>query len=239
MLADSNHVRIDVRDSGPGIARELQTHIFSEFFQIGNVERDRTKGLGLGLSIVERTCRLLDLPLTLASAPGRGSRFCITVPLARMEVAATHKSGAEALPLEVVEDLAVMVIEDDQLSASAMAGLLQSWGCKVSIAPDGAAALELLKERTPDVIVSDYRLPNGQTGIDVISQLRGAGGRLIAACLMSGDTDAALVLQAKEAGLVLLQKPVRPAKLRSLLRRLGRTQSDVVRPITINTEPSA
>ena len=217
-------VRIEVWDSGIGIAPEHQTQVFREFYQVGNAERDRTRGLGLGLNIVERTAHLLGHSFTLRSNLGQGTRFTLEVPLARAEAAPPEPVAAAAVTR--LNGLAVMVIEDDALAAEGLVGLLASWGCTV-VAADGQqqALAHMAQSGVPDVIVSDYRLRGGENGIAAIDALRIAAGRSIAACLMSGDTDQALITQARQAGLTLLHKPVRPAKLRSLLRSLATDES--------------
>ena len=216
---DSEHVRIEVWDSGIGISAEHQSQVFREFYQVGNAERDRTRGLGLGLNIVERTARLLGLAFTLRSSLGQGTRFTLEVPLARADAAPPEP--APIAPVTRLIGVTVMVIEDDALAAQGLVGLLESWGCTVSSAGGQQQALTLLAQNgAPDVIVSDYRLRGDENGIAVIAALRAAAGHRIAACLMSGDTDQTLIAQARDSALTLLHKPVRPAKLRSLLRSL-------------------
>jgi two-component system, sensor histidine kinase len=222
------HARIEVWDSGIGIAPEHQTQVFREFYQVGNSERDRTRGLGLGLNIVKRTAHLLDHPFALRSSLGQGSRFTLEVPLARAGLAmVAGLSPPDAAPGSSLAGLAVLVIEDDALAAQGLVGLLQSWGCNVTAAEGQRQALaHLAQSGAPDVIVSDYRLRGGENGIATVNALCGAAGRRIPACLMSGDTDPTLISQAREAGLTLLHKPVRPAKLRSLLRSLDSRTPD-------------
>ena len=217
-------VRIEVWDSGIGIAPEHQHQVFREFYQVGNAERDRTRGLGLGLNIVERTAHLLGHSFTLRSSLGQGTRFTLEVPLARADAAPPEPVQAPATTR--LNGLAVMVIEDDALAAEGLVGLLASWGCTV-LAADGQqqALAHMAQSGVPDVIVSDYRLRGGDNGIAAIDALRIAAGHSIAACLMSGDTDQALITQARQAGLTLLHKPVRPAKLRSLLHSLTTHES--------------
>jgi len=222
--ADGLHVRIEVWDSGIGIAPEHQSAVFKEFYQIGNSERDRNRGQGLGLSIVEHSARLLGYPLQMRSSLGRGTRFSLCVPLAPPGVALERRSPLRPRNFEDIAGLRVLVIEDDQLVREALVSLLVSWRVDVAVAEGLAMALALLKSGVaPDVIVADYRLRDGENGIEVIHQLRAVAGQPIPACLISGDTDAILMQAAAAASLTLLQKPVRPAKLRSLLRRLTRS----------------
>ena len=216
--------RIEVWDSGIGIAPEHQHQVFREFYQVGNAERDRTRGLGLGLNIVQRTAHLLGHPFTLRSRVGQGTRFSLEVPLARADAAPPET--AQAAPVTRLNGLAVMVIEDDALAAEGLVGLLASWGCTVTAADGQQQALAKMAQMgVPDVIISDYRLRGDDNGIAAVNALCMAAGRSISACLMSGDTDQALIAQARQAGLTLLHKPVRPAKLRSLLRSLTTHES--------------
>jgi signal transduction histidine kinase len=223
----SGHVELQVWDSGIGIAPEHQQVVYDEFFQVGNAARDRTKGLGLGLNIVQRTVRLLEHPLVLTSKPGHGTRFVLTLPgaLRQQEVV---ESAAKDTPVQ--DDLRgkrVLVVEDDAMAGSALVGLLDSWGLWVAQAVGPTDAFRHLTDGwVPDVIVSDYRLQDGCNGMELVQRLRLRLGCATPACLISGDTDASLMQSAQAAGLTLLHKPVRPAKLRSLLRRLLMDQGD-------------
>jgi CheY-like chemotaxis protein/two-component sensor histidine kinase len=213
------HARIEVWDSGIGIAEQHHEKIFEEFFQVENPERDRTKGLGLGLSIVARSCKLLQLPVQLCSSLGCGTRFTLQVPLAPAESLGAPTLAADLPIADEFERLHVLVIEDDALSRAALDGLLASWGCQVTVAGSVQMACDLLSQvPAPDFIVSDYRLPGVLNGIDAVRLVRQMAGHDIAACVISGDTEVNLRQQTLDAGLVLLRKPVRPAKLRSLLR---------------------
>jgi CheY-like chemotaxis protein len=192
--------------------------VFQEFFQVANPQRDRSHGLGLGLNIVRRASAMLGHRLELRSVPGRGTRFRIEVPLCSPGVA-----KPEAPVPVVVNPLPwrVLMVEDDPLSRDAMRGLLESWGMVVT--PSGsldAALLQISRAGPPDLIVSDYRLPEGVNGIEAIARLRAQAGRSLPACLVSGDIDPQVLQSVRQAGLTLLNKPVRPAKLRSLIRRL-------------------
>lgn len=215
------NIRIDVSDSGIGISQEHQTEIFREFYQVGNPRRDRAYGLGLGLNIVERSAQLLGHTVTLRSSLGCGTRFSITLPQVGASVATPQVMQVEVHAAVALKGLCVWVIEDDDFSRDAIQELLESWGCKVSVASTAEQAYAWMQhESAPDVIVSDYRLGEGDSGLSAIACLRALARRSIPACLMSGDTDAALMQAVKDAGLTLLHKPVRPAKLRNLVRHL-------------------
>jgi len=218
-------VRIEVWDSGIGIAPEHQQDVFKEFYQVnvGSALRERAFGLGLGLNIVQRTARLLGGRVSLRSAVGRGTRFSVVLP--HRILAPSEPTLPTARIAGSVTDLvgvSVLMIEDDNAARLAVCELLQSWKCVVVAAGSADAARDLVRDGlVPDVIVSDYQLGAGDDGLQAIASLRALVGHDVPACLMSGSTAPALQAAAKNAGLTLLHKPVRPAKLRSLLRRLA------------------
>ena len=226
--ADGALARIEVWDTGIGIAPEHHQAIFREFFQVGNLERDRQKGLGLGLHIVERTSRLLGYRLQMRSTPGRGTVFSLQLPMAPASAVKEVKAAPEINSSVDLAGLVMLVIEDDALAREGMMSLLESWGAVVYGAEGLSGALVHLKQGChPRVLISDYRLRDGEDGMTTIRRLRVAAGYAIPACLMSGDTDPALLQAARLADLPLLHKPVRPAKLRSLIRRLAASGSEV------------
>lgn len=214
-------LRIEVWDTGIGIAPEHQQDVFSEFFQVANEQRDRRQGLGLGLNIVKRTAQLLEHPLTLCSVPGRGTRFCIEVPRSAARPPAPLAPPRAAVPADELAGCRVLVVEDDTLAAAALSELLASWGCVVRLAPGLTGALEHLSRGfVPDLLISDYRLGQQANGMEVLYRLRQVVGRPLPAFLVSGDTDTELIQRVQRTEFQLLHKPVRPAKLRSLMRHL-------------------
>ena len=212
---------IQVWDAGPGIPPEYQQDIFQEFFQLENPERDRSKGLGLGLAIVDRIARLLKHPVRLRSSPGHGSMFAVEVPYGE-----GGSSAAEPAQLELIADhfagACVAVIDDDRASVEAMTGLLEGWKCVVVGADTEAELIVQLAERqlVPDLIISDYRLRGGRTGLLAVAQVRTLLGRPVPAILITGDTAPDRLIEAHASGLELLHKPVTPGKLRQLMRLL-------------------
>jgi CheY-like chemotaxis protein len=217
----ATQLRIDVYDTGAGIPEDQRQSIFSEFYQLATPVPERTAGLGLGLAIVDRLGRLLGHPVQLESNPGHGSRFSVSVPLA------VERRDTVPLPVTLqAADLArgkrVMVIDDDALVLDGMRGILQSWGCRVHTATSGAAALASVADGSaqPDLIISDLRLADGETGIEVIDRLREALGAPVPAFVISGDTAPERLREASAGGYHLLQKPVSPMTLRTTLNRL-------------------
>ena len=219
--ADGKHVRIEIWDTGIGIAPEQQQAVFQEFYQVTRPARAGEKGLGLGLAIAERSARLLGHTLQMKSELGVGTRFCIEIPLAASDAMALQPGTPDRLADDRFSGSVVMVIEDLALAREALVSLLVSWGLvAVGVENLALALAQLDTGLKPDLIISDYHLSEHENGIDAIFGLRTAVGHSIPACLVSGDTDAAVLQAAREAGLIVLHKPVRLAKLRSLLRHL-------------------
>lgn len=213
-------VRIEVWDSGPGIPEEEQQRVFEEFYQIANPERDRSKGLGLGLAIVKRLAELLHHPIDVRSKPGRGACFAVTVPRGVLRQTDAADAGAPAPEfLRASAERVVVLIEDERIIREATQTLLSDWGCKViasATAEDAVSQLTALG-RTPDLIIADYRLAGGRTGIDAIHTVQEATGSAVPAVLITGDAAADHLKRAREHGYPVLHKPVPPAKLRALV----------------------
>lgn len=224
-------LRIEVRDNGIGIPPTEQQNVFREFVQLANSARDRSKGLGLGLAIVDRLARLLHHSLTLRSAPGRGSTFSVTVP--RMfgveELLAEQGNlSVAAMPrLDRMENLQVLVVDDDMLVRISTAGILESWGCRVLVAGDLQESKDLCSQAQLDMVICDYRLPDGD-GLMLADYIKAHYEIQPAFILVSGDTAPEIQQAANERGLHLMHKPVRPAKLRSLVIFLLKKRSEMV-----------
>jgi CheY-like chemotaxis protein len=213
-------VRISVIDTGRGIPPDQQESVFQEFVQLHNPARDRSKGLGLGLAIVSRLGRLLGHRVELRSRPGRGSTFSIEIPTgdARLVQAALPA----AAPAQIPADALVLLVDDEPAILRGMAELFDNWNIDLVTAHSAAEAELWLASlgRVPDVIVSDYRLPDDSDGIAVVARLRRGFRRDIPAILVTGDTAPDTILRITHAGFPLLHKPLRPAKLRALLTHL-------------------
>lgn len=206
---------IEVTDTGFGIAPEHQREVFQEFVQLNNPERDRTKGMGLGLSIVQRLCRLLDIGLDLRSAPGKGTRFTLTLPLHAQQVLLREHASEDVTTQPL--DLTVLVVDDEAQVRSATALLLEELGCRCLQAEDLAGALRLARTHRPDVLIADFRLRGEETGIQVVRALREHQPDLRAA-IISGDIGPAQLQAIELAGLRMLHKPVRLETLLALLQ---------------------
>jgi len=213
-------VRIEVWDTGIGIAPEQRQAIFQEFYQAAD-RRVGGQGLGLGLAIAARLAALLGSRIEVASRLGKGSVFAVEVP--RGEPPAVPQSTAPAVgAIDTLHGALVLVVDDDALVREAMQSLLAQWGCRVAAAATGDEAVALLegRDRLPDALLCDYRLPRAETGIALIRRLQALAGRAIPAALVSADTTPDALRAVRASGFPLLPKPVAPAKLRALLEHL-------------------
>jgi CheY-like chemotaxis protein len=221
-------LRIEVWDSGPGIPEDQKQNIFGEFFQLPAPERSRYGGLGLGLAIVDRLRLLLNHQIDLASTVGQGSRFAILVPMADECVTSIEPVDSPHPAAFAVEGKVILVIADAPMVQEGTGGLLGKWGYSVLTAGSDEAALARLAERQqcPDLIISDYHLASGKTGIRAIEQISAAFGSSIPAILISGDTAPEPLRDAKDRGYILLHKPVDPMRLRAVMHELFMDHDD-------------
>jgi len=217
-----NNLRLEVLDTGAGIPQSEHKEIFSEFYQLEASRTVRQGGLGLGLSIVDRLGRLLGHPVEIDSRIGKGSRFSVGVPLAAGESKPVIISATQPAVTDNVGGKLVVVIDDDAMVLDGMRGILRSWGCRVIAAGSAAMALDMLagESNEPDLIVSDFRLADGATGIEAIDALCRSCRATIPAFLISGDTGPERLREARASGYHLLHKPVSPMVLRAMLTRL-------------------
>jgi len=201
---NNNKVTVNVRDTGRGVPDEEQEHIFEEFYQLSNPERDHTKGLGLGLAIVKRLSGLLNLDLQMESLLGDGTTFTL-----QMEQSATvpAKAIVEPKPNLCWTNLCALVIDDEREVALGMKALLEGMGCKILLADGTLDALAQAKTEQPDIILADFRLRGEDNGILSIRSIRELY-REIPAILISGDTAPERLREAEDAGIQLLHKPV-------------------------------
>jgi len=218
-----DRLAIDVLDTGIGIAPDKIERIFEEFYQIGNPERDRTRGLGLGLAIVAGLAKLLDHPIRVRSEPGHGSVFRVLVPLAdpRTELVSAPSSPATAAVARPTGAL-LLAIDDDPEQLEAMNALFGRWGYQVLVAQSAPAALAKLgqAEREPSAIIADYRLRDGLTGADAIGHIRERLGRKVPGLILTGDTEPARIAEASASGFELLHKPIEAQALQEAVERL-------------------
>lgn len=216
--------RIEVSDTGIGIEAAQQKRIFEEFYQIQAVGRDSSEGLGLGLAIVARAARLLELEIGVRSIPGEGSTFFVAVPAGdSARILATGEEPGEAAP-DSTRPLCILVIDDDPGVRESTQAALAGWGHDGITAASLDDAVAALAGRTPDGIIVDYRLGAGRTGLDALTELeRNLGPR--PAIIITGDVAGEAMQKLMASGRPWLHKPVAPAKLRAFVQSVRRAAS--------------
>jgi len=216
-----NNVEIAISDTGMGISAEDQARIFEEFVQLDNPSRDKDQGIGLGLSIVKRIADLLEIPISLESSPGAGSTFSLKLKLANAIGSGSIVDAAKLSPQAgvSVEAIHVLIIDDDERTCAALEGLLQAWGCVVTTATSGDAAVVELRasDKIPDVIISDYRLKNFETGGEAIRLVCDYLDRVVPAIVLTGDISPERLLEIRALGYPMLHKPCKSIALRQLI----------------------
>lgn len=207
--------RIEVHDTGIGIAPERHGDVFDEFVQIGNPERDRRSGLGLGLSIVRRIADLVGAPTGMRSAEGLGSCFWIELPAVRSAQVPPSQPPAQG----TLAGRTIAVVDDDPDQVAGLRAFLGMLGCRVVAGESAEEVLVEAGDHPADIIVADYRLRGGATGNQAIAALV-AVWRERPAILLTGDTDPDRLAEARAGGFALLHKPVDPSALRRTLLEL-------------------
>ena len=219
----SGRVRLEVWDSGIGIAADARERIFEEFYQVGAAVRPGSKGMGLGLAIVRRLATMLEHPLRVDSQPGRGSRFSIDVPRGTIaSSAATSLPLAASAHASALTGARIAIVDDEKMVVEGMRALFATWGAEVVGAESAEALLGALAESAtcPDLLIADYRLKRNELGTDAIARLREELGPWLPALLISGDSSSATLSTLRQSGVEFLLKPVRPDELKTVSVRL-------------------
>jgi signal transduction histidine kinase/CheY-like chemotaxis protein len=216
--ANADHWVISVEDTGIGIPEAEHQRVFEEFYQLHNPERDRTRGLGLGLSIVRRLAQLLELTIDMSSTPGRGTCFSVMVPKGASAALSGDRATSGLHPTESLAGTRVLVLDDEEAVRKGMETLLQAFGCEVRSAGCIAEAVTQCRSMPPDILLVDLRLRGDENGITAIQQLRSAHPAL-PAILVSGDTAPDRIKDAHDAGIPMLHKPVSAEILHQTITR--------------------
>jgi signal transduction histidine kinase/CheY-like chemotaxis protein len=225
-----NVLRCQVWDTGIGIPREEISRIYEPFYQVANTARERSKGMGLGLAIVRELCGLLNIRLRMRSVVGKGTVFVLEIPIAEDSVLQVQPIPTKASQVDCVKGSFVILIDDDNLSRDATVATLKSFGCRVVSAPSGMDAIAMLQgqEFEPNIIVADYRLLDGESGLSAIQvvtdNLKALYGDSfeIPAFLISGDIAPDELARVHDSGYTMLHKPVRrEALFRQINNMLG------------------
>lgn len=215
------HLSIYVADTGIGIPKNELDNVFIEFKQLNNSVRDRSKGLGLGLTIVKRTANLLDYPLSLKSEINKGTCFIVDVPISKKtSLKERHKSSPNTLNYDI-HNMKIIAIDNEEAIRYSLTGLLRSWGCWVIDGDSYENVIDKLNQQksfgAPDLIISDYHLQEDCNGISAINRLRALFTNKIPALLITGDTQQERQAEAQKNNCDLLHKPISGAKLRRVI----------------------
>lgn len=209
-------LRLQIWDTGRGIAPENQPRVFEEFYQVETRSAQAPQGLGLGLAIVRRLARLLDYPLQLHSRFGQGTVFSLDVPVLANGPADIDEAGANSSG--VLKGCAV-IVDDDPAILNALSDLLRQWGMDVK----PFHSLHQVKhelQAAPDLVLADYQLLDGETGLMVAQEVHTRWGAHIPVVLITGDTWTETIQVLRQTGFPVLHKPVRAHQLRTLLGTL-------------------
>lgn len=212
-------VNISISDTGIGIPKNEQMAIFTDFYQLNNPERNQKKGLGLGLTIVKRLCDLQGWNISLSSTEYQGSNFSITVPLGEPnKVIQNTASGSDFV---VFNNEDIVIIENDDNIRVGLEKLLTGWNCKILSFSTSKDCLEFFNTNSliPHLIISDFRLQNNDTGLELIKLIRKQKKCDIPAIIITGDTAPERLKEAQESGLKIIHKPIKAAILRRIIKQ--------------------
>jgi two-component system, sensor histidine kinase len=218
----SEGLRIEVWDTGPGIPEDRQQAVFEEFQRFAQPESGRASGVGLGLAIAQRSARLLGHRLQVRSVIGKGSVFAVHVPYGRTAKPLSTDLTPAANPSYGLGEATIVFIENDEENLEGMTALLTRWSCRVLQAHTVSEALDRIdSERIhPDLVIADYHLNDGGTGLDAIVSVRRHCNLPIPGIIITADHAAAVQDVTHKAGYEILQKPIKPAELRSLMSHM-------------------
>ncbi|WP_417517467.1 NahK/ErcS family hybrid sensor histidine kinase/response regulator [Marinobacter sp.] len=224
LRARRNSLRIEVWDTGVGIEKSKLREIFTEFHQLLPQGNGGRQGAGLGLAIVERMVSVLGYQIELASRPGRGSRFSVVLPVDMHAARTAALPAVQGVPgfAQGFAGIQVLVIDNEPAILASMKLLLERWGCRVITSPDESRALDYLRETStiPAAVLADYHLDDGKTGWQAIEAVRMLLGKQLPAALVTADCSDELRRQMRTQHLPVLNKPVKPNRLRALLTSL-------------------
>jgi len=238
-------IRIEVLDTGIGLPMDQARKIFEEFHQLANPARDSSLGLGLGLSIVKRMGDLLGHSIDVRSIPGYGSAFAVEV-----QIGDAGEVG-ETRPIRVVQESSVpvdgtiLIIDDDPIVRNMVKMLLDQEGHRTTVAGDVATALDIARTNAADLdlVIADYNLSCGASGLDAIASVRRQLGRDIPAIVLTGDIATITLRAVADQGHIQLNKPVKSQQLISLIQDLlvkaGRNAPDTAIDVPSSADTSA
>lgn len=210
------NVLVQVRDTGIGIPKPQLAAIFSEFYRI---ENNTEKGLGLGLSVVKKLASQLDCSVKVESEETKGSTF--TISIKQVDSPEQYQVLRSAIN-SAISGLRILCIDDQTENLDAMSTLLKKWGVEVSTAHNDQSALKTAKLFCPHILLVDYQLGRGLNGLEIIEQIRQQSKAILPACLVTARMDDTLIADCRDNGVNYLNKPLQPAKLRTLIQSMAK-----------------
>ena len=229
-------LRVQVLDTGSGIPEDKQKLIFNDFYRLRQ-HQQKVSGAGLGLGVVSRLCKLLELPVTLESELSRFTRVSVLVPYGQQQdMADVDRNRQGSAESEVVgseiDDMVVFCVDDEFGNLDALARLLSKWQCHMVSAETSEEALALAKQQeAPDVILMDFNLNDDVDGIRLIERLRAIWQEKVPAAIVTASPDPQVHARVKQGGMQLLHKPLKPAALKALLRHFRTHRGAIIRPV--------
>lgn len=214
----ADKVEVHIKDTGIGIKLEDQESVFKEFYQINNAERDRSKGLGLGLAIVNRLTALLEISMSLTSKIDQGTEFTLELDLSTSQEQLQSPTQT-TFHSSKLDGLLVLVVDNEADIIEGLTLVLTNWGCDVLNAGSSEEAIEQVLQNKPDFVISDFRMPGKMDGIDLINEIRVIDAD-INGIIISGDTGQGIIKKSQDHEVILLKKPVKPVQLNMAINRL-------------------
>ncbi|WP_027859683.1 PAS domain-containing hybrid sensor histidine kinase/response regulator [Marinobacterium jannaschii] len=213
---------IQIWDTGDGIAPEQLDEIFQEFRQLQRKKGSERKGVGLGLAIVDRIARVLEHPIRVHSVPGKGSMFAVDVPTATLPAVRNQRLSQGILPSDALQGARILVIDNEENILISMQALLAPWGCELQLACDQQEAIGLCRQDNfkPDLVLADYHLDDDRLGTEAIRAVRDMLGEQVPAVIITADRSDESRQLFRRLKLPVLNKPLKPGKLRALLTHL-------------------
>ncbi len=212
-------IKLHIADSGIGIPKDSLNDIFDEFVQLHNPERNRQKGLGLGLAIVRRIMVLLGHPIEIQSEINKGTDITLCLPLSGEESLPKHQAPVLSQRVNKLENLNVVIVDNEISIVEAMTELLEGWGCDCHAYTSTEMAIKGIKNsEKPEFLLVDYRMPGDYNGCEFVSHLENIIGK-IPTIIVTGDTSESVVEEIKQNDFLLMHKPVKAVQLRLLMER--------------------
>lgn len=217
---DKTHIRLHIVDTGIGIPEDSINEIFDEFVQLHNPERNRQKGLGLGLAIVRRILQLLEHSFHIQSEVGKGTEIILCLPLSQQTNGENTYLPTPSARQNKLDNLKVMIVDNELSIVEAMTELLNGWGCDCQSYSSTEMAIEAIRTREkPEFLLVDYRMPGDYNGCSFVMYIESIIGK-VPTIIITGDTSESVMDEIKQQDFFILHKPIKPVQLRLLMEKI-------------------